>query len=101
MPSTSSNASNMANSTKDYITPFQREIVHRKLLYDLMSSIYEYLLICNENDTNRKSEGNTSNGTVPSTPNMDILLLNIHSCLEQIFLNGLRLFKLDVSCSIS
>lgn len=108
MNSTSSGGANVPNATKK-ITKFeQAEHVHRQLLYDLMSSIYEYILILTSHARNnsetvaetgfRTSEAHTSTDN-RITPNVESLLLHIHSCLEQIFLNGLRIFKPDVSKS--
>lgn len=96
---------------KKQITKFeQAEHVHRQLLYDLMSSIYEYLLLLTSNAKNnneiaattesgfRANEAHTSTqDNNRLTPNVESLLLHIQSCLEQIFLNGLRIFKPDVS----
>lgn len=96
----------MANSSAGCTTKFERtENVHRKILYDLMSSIYEYLLIStseNSHDIDNKkydeNEKNARNGSMAPTSTTEKLLLRIHKCIEQIFLNGLRLFKPDVSC---
>lgn len=95
------------NAIRKQITKFeQAEHVHRQLLYDLMSSIYEYILVLtsharNHNETVadfrcRTSEAQ-SNTDYRFTTNADSLLLHIHTRLELIFLNGLRLFKPDVS----
>lgn len=110
-----------SSAIKKQITKFeQAEHVHRQLLYDLMSSIYEYMLVLtanaqNNNETSatttttttitatttetrfKTNEAHTSSDNNRLTPNIESLLLHIHSCLEQIFLNGLRIFKPDVS----
>lgn len=96
MPSTSSSSeAETVIISRCYSTKFGRaENLHRKLLYNLMSTIYEYILV-----------------TAPSTPTnvmevcsdmeanktISVLLVHIHDCLEQIFLNGLRIYKPDVS----
>lgn len=92
---------------KKQVTKFeQAEHVHRQLLYDLMSSIYEYIFVLTSYARNRNktvtelgcrtSEAQT-NTNYRLTTNADSLLLHIHSRLELIFLNGLRVFKPDVS----
>lgn len=107
MDSTSPSGSISSNATKKQITKFeQAEYVHRQLLYDLMSSIYEFILILTSHVPNssdneaavglKTSEPHASND-YRQTPNIESLLIHIHSCLEQIFLNGLRVFKPDVS----
>lgn len=107
MNATSLEGSSAQNATKKQITKFeQAEHIHRQLLYDLMSSIYEYDLILvthtrHNSDTvldvgSKKNEAHTS-ADYRLTPNIESLLLHIQSCLEQIFLNGLRIFKPDVS----
>lgn len=107
MASTTAIGSTLQNATKKPITKFeQAECVHRQLLYDLMSSIYEYILVLtSQAQTNSETLGLVGHKTNESytsadyrlTPNLESLLLHIHSCLEQIFLNGLRIFKPDVS----
>lgn len=105
MSSTSASRGNdaMPSATKKQITKFeQAEHQHRQLLYDLMSSIYEYLVVLT---THRKNSGDTEFQTNDShtnidfrfTSNIESLLIHVNSCLEQIFLNGLRIFKPDVS----
>lgn len=100
-------------TTKKQITKFEKaEHVNRQLLYDLMSSIYEYLLVLTSNTkTNcetatttstaetgfRANEAHASADNNRLMPNVESLLLHIHERLEQIFLNGLRIFKPDVS----
>lgn len=106
MNSTSSGVASASNVTKK-ITKFeQAEHVHRQLLYDLMSSIYEYILILTSHvksykntvaETGHCTSEAHANIDYRLTPNVESLLLHIHSCLEQIFLNGLRIFKPDVS----
>lgn len=107
MDSTSPSGSISPNATKKQITKFeQAEYVHRQLLYDLMSSIYEFILILTSHAPNssdnvaavglKTGEPHASNDYRQS-PNIESLLIHIHSCLEQIFLNGLRVFKPDVS----
>lgn len=108
MPSTA-RTSITPNAVKKQITKFeQAEHIHRQLLYDLMSSIYEYILILTSNAQNNyeteTETGHRTNVEAPHTSadnrltsNVESLLLHIHSCLEQIFLNGLRIFKPDVS----
>lgn len=98
------------SATKKQITKFeQAEHVHRQLLYDLMSSIYEYMLVLKSNaqsnsetatatttsaDTGfRTSEAHASTDNNRLTPNVESLLLHIQEKIEQIFLNGLRIFK--------
>lgn len=100
------------SATKKQITKFeQAEHVHRQLLYDLMSSIYEYVLVLTSYQS--KSSGDTATtvtetgfqtndththtDTLRLTPNIESLLIHINLCLEHIFLNGLRIFKPDVS----
>lgn len=92
------------SSTKKQITKFeQAEHVHRQLLYDLMSSIYEYLLVFTSSHQKSSDEtGLQANDThtytdFRFTPNLESLLIHLNSCLEQIFLNGLRIFKPDKS----
>lgn len=106
-----------ATTTKkqQHITKFeQAEHVHRQLLYDLMSSIYEYVVVLTSHQ-NKNTGGSSDTATVTetgfqtndthtntdqqrlTTPNIESLLIHINSCLEQIFLNGLRIFKPDVS----
>lgn len=100
------------SATKKQITKFeQAEHVHRQLLYDLMSSIYEYVLVLtsyqNKNSGNttttvtetgfQTNDTHTNTDTLRLTPNIESLLIHINVCLEQIFLNGLRIFKPDVS----
>lgn len=99
------------SAIKKQITKFeQAEHVHRQLLYDLMSSIYEYLLLLTSNARNNNETATTTESGFRAnephtstqdnnrlTPNVESLLLHIQSCLEQIFLNGLRIFKPDVS----
>lgn len=109
MNSTSSEVASASSiaTTKKIIKYVQAEHVHRQLLYDLMSSIYEYIVILttqvNTNDDTvartAKLGHQTSEANIDYrlTPNVESLLLHIHSCLEQIFLNGLRIFKPDVS----
>lgn len=110
MSSTSSSRGTNAvpSAAKKQITKFeQAEHVHRQLLYDLMSSIYEYILVLtshqkNSGDAIVTETGFQTNDTHTSTdfrftPNIESLLIHINSCLEQIFLNGLRIFKPDVS----
>lgn len=108
MESTQVASLNSQNATKKQITKFeQAEYVHRQLLYDLMSSIYEYILVLTSQaqnnsktiaDAGYKTSETQSSVDYRLTPNIESLLLHIHSCLEQIFLNGLRIFKLsDVS----
>lgn len=92
------------SSTKKQISKFeQAEHVHRQLLYDLMSSIYEYLLVLisshqksDETGYHQTNDTHTSSD-VRFTPNLESLLIQVNSCLEQIFLNGLRISKPDVS----
>lgn len=67
---------------------------------------YEFILILTSHVPNssdneaavglKTSEPHASND-YRQTPNIESLLIHIHSCLEQIFLNGLRVFKPDVS----
>lgn len=106
---TSSSGSVLQNATKKQITKFeQAEYVHRQLLYNLMSSIYEFILTSQApknsdkvaTDGSQTSEAHTTNDDYRQIPNIETLLIHIHSCLEQIFLNGLRIFKPDVSTSI-
>lgn len=106
---TSSSGSVLQNATKKQITKFeQAEYVHRQLLYNLMSSIYEFILTSQAPKNSDKvatygsqtSEAHTTNDDYRQIPNIETLLIHIHSCLEQIFLNGLRIFKPDVSTSI-
>lgn len=115
----STGAANVAptSATKKQITKFeQAEHVHRQLLYDLMSSIYEYVLVLtsyqnkNSGDTAattvtetgfQTNDTHTNTDTLRLTPNIESLLIHINLCLEQIFLNGLRIFKPDVSIYIS
>ncbi|XP_031628160.1 run domain Beclin-1-interacting and cysteine-rich domain-containing protein [Contarinia nasturtii] len=96
------------NATKKQITKFEEaEHIHRQLLYDLMSSIYEYILILtSQAKINYETVAETGHRTSETphtstdnrlTSNVESLLLHIHSCLEQIFLNGLRIFKPDKS----
>lgn len=100
------------SASKKQITKFeQAEHVHRQLLYDLMSSIYEYVVVLtsyrskNSGDTAttvtetgfQTNDTHTTADTLRFTPNIESLLININLCLEQIFLNGLRIFKPDVS----
>lgn len=110
MTSTTATGSTFQNAIKKPINKFeQAESVHRHLLYDLMSSIYEYILVLTSQAQNnsealayaghRTSESHTSADN-RLTPNVESLLLHIHSCLEQIFLNGLRIFKPDVSINV-
>lgn len=111
MESTQVASSNSQNATKKQITKFeQTEYVHRQLLYDLMSSIYEYILVLTSQaqnnsktiaDTGYKTSETQANVGYRLTPNVESLLLHIHSCFEQIFLNGLRIFKPDVSISVA
>lgn len=108
MDSSSSQPHSMQNVSKKQITKFeQAESVHRQLLYDLMSSIYEFVLILTSHAPStsdkvtttelKTSEAQASYDYRHQTPNVESLLIHIHSCLEQIFLNGLRIFKPDVS----
>lgn len=107
MDSTPVAGSNAQNATKKQITKFEQvEYVHRQRLYDLMSSIYEYILILTSQNNSKTIahagyKTKQTNASVDNrlTPNVESLLLHIHSCLEQIFLNGLRIFKPDVSIS--
>lgn len=100
------------SATKKQITKFeQAEHVHRQLLYDLMSSIYEYVVVLTSHRNKTSGIGtvttetgfqtndthHTNTDTLRLTPNIESLLIHINSCLEQIFLNGLRIFKPDVS----
>lgn len=92
MNSTSSASSTTLNANKKQITKFeQSEWVHRRLLYDLMSSIYEFILVSNSGNT----ECRTTDYRL--SPNAESQILHIHACFEQVFLNGLRIFKPDVS----
>lgn len=95
-------------SAKKQITKFeQAECVHRQLLYDLMSATYEYILILtsvrHETTAEMGLRANEAHASTDYrlTPNGESLLLHIHSCLEQIFLNGLHIFKPDVSNTTS
>lgn len=99
-------SSNSQNATKKQTKFEQAEYTHRQLLYDLMSSIYEYILVLTSQaqnntkafaDAGYKTSETQLSGDYRLTPNVESLLLHIHSCLEQIFLNGLRIFKPDVS----
>lgn len=103
---TSLSGSVLQNATKKQITKFeQAEYVHRQLLYNLMSSIYEFILTSQApknsdkvaTDGSQTSETHTTTDDYRQIPNIETLLIHIHSCLEQIFLNGLRIFKPDVS----
>lgn len=91
------------SSAKKQITKFeQAEHVHRQLLYDLMSSIYEYILVLASHQKSSDETGFQSNDTHAHvdfrlTPNLESLIIHVNSCLEQIFLNGLRISKPDVS----
>lgn len=104
-------------TAKKQITKFEKaEHVNRQLLYDLMSSIYEYLLVLPSNTKTscetaatttttsttaetgfRANEAHASADNNRLMPNVESLLLHIHDRLEQIFLNGLRIVKPDVS----
>lgn len=98
-PSTSSSTSNQmtSNASRNFYTIFGRaEIVHRKLLYDLMSSVHEYILL-SETETNQEVNENKSTSPQTYYNSTEWLFMRIHRCIEQIFLNGLRLFKPDVS----
>lgn len=98
MSSTSSKRGENAvqSATKKQITKFeQAEHMHRQLLYDLMSSVYEYILVLT--DTGFQTNDTHTNPDFRFTPNIESLLIHVNSCLEQIFLNGLRIFKPDVS----
>lgn len=86
-PSTSSNAS----ASRSLFTIFGRaENVHRKLLYELMSTVHEYLVVTVQSNAASVVDQRTS-------ATDESLFLRIHRSIEQIFLNGLRLFKPDVS----
>lgn len=107
MDSTLPSGSVSQNASRKQITKFeQAEYVHRQLLYDLMSSIYEFILILTSNAPNScddvtavglKASASQAANDYHHTPNVESLLIHIHSCLEQIFLNGLRILKPDVS----
>lgn len=105
-----------ASATKKQISKFeQAEHVHRQLLYDLMSSIYEYVVVLTSHRNKNSglidtvatatvtetgfqtTDTHTNTDTHRLTPNIESLLIHINSCLEHIFLNGLRIFKPDVS----
>lgn len=91
MPSKSSIA---LNSSKKQTTKFEKiENVHRQLLYELMSAIYEYDLVsmCNSSTQNSGKNTNFKSTTI------DSLLIHIHTRFELIFSNGFRIFKPDVS----
>lgn len=91
MNSTSSSSSTTLNANKKQITRFEQcEWVHRRLLYDLMSSVYEFILV--DNGTLSKDSDHLSTSSAESQ------LLNVHAILERIFLNGFRILKPDVSC---
>lgn len=90
MNSTSSSSSTTLNANKKQITRFEQcEWIHRRLLYDLMSSVYEFILV--DYGTLSKESDHRLSSSAESQ------LLNVHACLEQIFLNGFRILKPDVS----
>lgn len=74
----------------------QIEHEHRQLLQELMSAIYEYILISSHESpeptepTTEKCQSNAVNS----------LLIHINNVLEIVFVNGLRIRKPDVSASV-
>lgn len=94
-PSTSSNAA----PPRSLFTIFGRaENVHRKLLYELMSTVYEYLVVTVEPVTVANAAAAAAVVVDQQTfHSNESLFIRIHRCVEQIFLNGLRMFKPDVS----
>lgn len=91
-PSTSSNDS----TSRSLFTIFGRaENVHRKLLYELMSTVHEYLVVTVQLDTVVQNTTFIIDQRTSATD--ESLFVRIHHCVEQIFLNGLRMFKPDVS----
>lgn len=91
-PSTSSNVS----ASRSLFTIFGRaENVHRKLLYELMSTVHEYLVrivVHSEAERNAAPVVDQRRFAAEET-----LFIRIHRCVEQILVNGLRIFKPDVS----
>lgn len=99
MNSTSSASSATTfNTSKKHITKFEQvEWVHRRLLYDLMSSVYEFILISNSTGNAESRNVNATGTDYRLSPNAESQLMHVHLCLEQIFLSGLRIYKPDVS----
>lgn len=94
-PTATSARANASSSSRNIYTIFERaENVHRKLLYDLMSSVYEYILLT---PVPRESNPETSTSVLSKYSSNESLFVRVHRCVEQIFLNGLRLHKPDVS----
>lgn len=92
-PSTSSNVS----TSRSLFTIFGRaENVHRKLLYELMSTVHEYLVVTVRSDAGPNATSVAAHRTIAAD---ESLFERIHRSVEQIFLNGLRVFKPDVSCA--
>lgn len=71
----------------------QIEHEHRQLLQELMSAIYEYILI-----SSHESSEQTESATEKLQSNaVNSLLIHINNVLEIVFINGLRIRKPDVS----
>lgn len=93
----SSSLSKSSNESvpRSLFTIFGRaENVHRKLLYELMSTVHEYLVVTIQSTTSDTAVSVVDQRTTAAD---ESLFVRIHRCVEQIFLNGLRLFKPDVS----
>lgn len=71
----------------------QIEHEHRQLLQEFMSAIFEYILISSHDSSiPAKSTPEKHQSTAISS-----LLIHINNVLEQIFIQGLRIIKPDVS----
>lgn len=92
-----SSASTLSASNKQTTKFKQSEWIHQRLLYDLMSSIYEFLLISSSTSSSSSTSPNQKGGFFNLSTSAESQLLQVHTCLEQIFLNGLRIKKPDVS----
>lgn len=97
--SSSSSPTTTASNTspsRSLFTIFGRaENVHRKLLYELMSTVHEYLVrIVVPTDGDRNDASVVGQQRIATE---ESLFLRIHRCMEQILVNGLRMCKPDVS----
>lgn len=95
MHSSSSSTSTNVTASRSLYTIFGRaENVHRKLLYELMSTVHEYLVLTVQSDAGQNAASVAVQRTIAAD---ESIFVRIHRCVEQIFLNGLRVFKPDVS----
>lgn len=90
----SSTPSNVSTSRSLFTIFGRAENVHRKLLYELMSTVHEYLVVTVQSDAGKNAACVVVHRKMATE---ESLFVRIHRCVEQIFLNGLRVFKPDVS----